>query len=485
MWSNGTKTAAEISGVYKMDLVKICKDTDFSSAIVPEGKILTFTGTDENGIPVTRYKNSSGNFGTVSGGGTGSSGQDSAFTLVRVTDYIGFRPELTAPSQVVVSGMGTVESEYGDSADFSDVNGTYTVTDETKYLSGLKRVYKQEEGSYYLRGYDPDDYEYAEYSAYWCITQNASNSRWEAKAIYEGESIPSGTNTWYSEMLGNVSIPTEVTNTTYPEQPLVLKCQKVNAYDPETRIWDISDSISSFSGYEKTPVPDNVYACTNGRLFGDAIAYINEFPSKAALFAIDASKGVNDIVNGGSPTIFGDGQEVLRDGEFCFDNARALDYAIGASMSALQDFTIEMDYTITSDKTGYCGFFGNKSSWSTMNCHIQWGRTGYRPAMFWNGYFEALSGGDEHPEWVNDGKYHHVAMVKYGRSFMLFSDGIMIATYTGDTPDLNLAIENKLSIGVQHVENAIFPGRMKHFRVIGGAVYKDNFAGNLPSWVGE
>jgi hypothetical protein len=415
---------------------------------------------------------------TVGKGGSG-------FELAKVTEYTPYRAALTAPEKVIISGIGTVEGEWGDSADFSDINGTYTVTDDTKYLSGLKRIYKQDGGNYYLRGYDPADYASPEYGAYWCITQNASNSRWEARAVFDGESIPSGTNTWYSDMLGNVSIPTEVTNTTYPEQPLVLKGQKVNAYDPETRIWDISDSISSFSGHEKTPVPDNVFACIDGRLIGNAIAYINEFPSKAALFAIDASKGVNDLVNGGSPTIFGDAQEVLRDGEFCFDNVRALDYAIGASMSALQDFTIEMDYTITSSSSGYYGFFGNRSVWTDMNCHLQWGRAGYRPAMFWYGYVEGQSGGAEHPEWCNDGKYHHVAYVRHNGVLLLFSDGVEITRYSPVNVPLNFSIEGVLGIGVQHVENSILPGRMKHFRVVPNAVYTADFSNDIPAWVGR
>lgn len=414
----------------------------------------------------------------------GKGGGGSGFELAKVTEYTPYRAAFTAPEKVVVSGMGTVESEWGGSADFSDINGTYTVTDETKYFSGLKRVYKQEGGNYYLRGYDPADYENADYGAYWCITQYISNDRYEAKAVFDGENMPSGTNTWYSDMTGSVSIPTEVTNTTYPEKPLVLQGQKVNAYDPETRIWDTSQTVSSFSGFEKTPRTDSIFACVDGRLIGRAIANADEFPGKASLFAIDASKGVNELVNGGSPTIFGDGQEVLRNGEFCFDTARALEYTIGATMSALQDFTIEMDYTITSDTTGYCGFFGNKNSWSTMFVCVQWGRSGFRPSMFWYEYFNGISDGDEHRKWVNDGEYHHVAMVRKGYVITLYSDGTAIAQYSGADKILNMAIENKLSVGVQRVENAILPGRMKHFRVVPNAVYTEDFADNIPAWVG-
>jgi hypothetical protein len=151
-------------------------------------------------------------------------------------------------------------------------------------------------------------------------------------------------------------------------------------------------------------------------------------------------------------------------------------------MSDLKEFTIEMDYTITSDATGFLGFFGNKRSWSSMCVCIQWGRSGRRPAMFWNDYFDTTTGGPTHDDWVNDGIYHHVAMVKKGEVVTLYSEGKAIATYEGATKSLNLAIENLLAVGTQHVENQIFPGRMKHFRVIGSAIYDGDF--DVPEWVG-
>ena len=231
------------------------------------------------------------------------------------------------------------------------------------------------------------------------------------------------------------------------------------------------------------PEIGNIYSANTmikiSSLFDDII---NRFPGGKALFAIDANIGINDLVAGTTPTLVGSG-EVLQNGEFCFDNTRAFDYVIGKSMSDLKEFTIEMDYTITSDATGYLGFFGNKRSWSTMCVCMQWGRSGYRPAMFWNDYFDTTTGGAEHSEWVNDGVYHHVAMVKKGEIVTLYSDGKAIAKYESATKNLNLAIENLLAVGTQHVENQIFPGRMKHFRVIGEAIYDGDF--DLPEWVGK
>lgn len=67
-----------------MELQKIHKDTDFSNAEIPEGQILTYIGTDENGKVVTRYKDNQGNTGTMAGGsgGAGGGGTDTSDATV-------------------------------------------------------------------------------------------------------------------------------------------------------------------------------------------------------------------------------------------------------------------------------------------------------------------------------------------------------------------------------------------------------------------
>ena len=90
-----------------MDLEKIYTDDDFSSAIVPDGQLLLFNAL-EDGKPVTRYKDSSGVFGTLSGDGGGS------IDFYQCAEVFG-------PSKVsgfIVSGAGTVA-----------VNGNYLPTD--------------------------------------------------------------------------------------------------------------------------------------------------------------------------------------------------------------------------------------------------------------------------------------------------------------------------------------------------------------------
>lgn len=93
-----------------MDLTKIYTDSDFVNAAVPAGQILVFTGL-ENGKPVTRYKDSSGNFGTLSGGG-GGGGAD--VTLGQIDANGNFQPLAFNGTEASNSGNPeTVENYYG------------------------------------------------------------------------------------------------------------------------------------------------------------------------------------------------------------------------------------------------------------------------------------------------------------------------------------------------------------------------------------
>lgn len=267
------------------------------------------------------------------------------FKLAKITEYIPYRSELTAPEKVVISGMGTVESEWGDSADFSDVNGTYTVTDDTKYLSGLKRVYKQEGGEYYLRGYDPADYEYSDYDAYWCITQYTGNSRYEAKAVFDGENIPSGTNTWYSDMLGNISIPTEVTNTAYPEQPFVLTGRIVTEITEDAVL--VSEQEVSFSDFEHLPYIGGIYVTVGDTLKGRDIGVLY-WQSPQNMTSNESDEG---FIVDQSTSYSGDATNAYK----CFDGNVSLgSYSSGTynSMDGVEEAWISMSL-IKSKKINY------------------------------------------------------------------------------------------------------------------------------------
>ena len=199
------------------------------------------------------------------------------FELVKVMKYTAYRAELTAPEKVVFSGLGTVESEGGDSADFSDVNGTYTVTDDTKYLSGLKRVYKQEGGKYYLCGYDPSEMDWPEYGEHWYVSETVGGCGWNARMSCVSIEVPNGTVNWSNNNIVSFPVTTSVTNKTYPEQPLGLYGKTVNSYDETTGQWDCSESSTALSGCENPPEISQIFAIQNNRTIGNYIDWAGAF----------------------------------------------------------------------------------------------------------------------------------------------------------------------------------------------------------------
>lgn len=151
-----------------MDLQKIYTDSDFSSAVVPDGQILLFSAI-ENGKPVTRYKDSNGNFGTLSGGGGGESGGSADYYKCAAV----YGPRKV--SCIVVSGAGT-----------SDVNGRYFLSDMV--VGGVDEIYKNENNDFYMYRQNSQWYiaytmsaTYAHYESYDFVTWGTS---------YEGEEPP-------------------------------------------------------------------------------------------------------------------------------------------------------------------------------------------------------------------------------------------------------------------------------------------------------
>ena len=129
-----------------MDLQKIYNDNDFENAVVPEGQILVFNSI-EDGKVVTRYKDSSGNFGTMAGEGGGGGGsvdvilgqvdadgnfQPLTFNGTEASDsgspeavenYYGWQGVLPVPDDGIKVGEAT---EYYKCASVDTVNKTWT-----------------------------------------------------------------------------------------------------------------------------------------------------------------------------------------------------------------------------------------------------------------------------------------------------------------------------------------------------------------------
>ncbi|MBR2911727.1 MAG: hypothetical protein IKC05_08960, partial [Lentisphaeria bacterium] len=195
------------------------------------------------------------------------------FQLVKVTNYHPAREGMSEPGTVTFSGLGTVESQYGgDPVDFSDVNGDYVVTEETKFKKGLARVYKQQDGKYYLCGYDPSGMDWAEYSAHWYVSETIGGYGWSAKmSLYSSSEIHTGTVNWSNDNIGEFPVTiTTIAIRDYPALTETYPAQSVTAFDPETAEWTEGDSVD-ISSYSITPQTNGIYFAQDGKLIGQPI----------------------------------------------------------------------------------------------------------------------------------------------------------------------------------------------------------------------
>ena len=239
------------------------------------------------------------------GGGSGSG----VFDLAKVTEYTPYAPALSAVTSVVVSGMGT----FGDGEeDVSGANGTYLVTADTAAETDWKkRVYKHESADYFLYYYEDPDYPE---DAYWQFGYDTDSG---FMSLSSSENIASGENDWENWDWGETfTLTLDVTTTTTPEQPLVLKGVKATGYtDGE---WSFADSEQNFTGFEKTPKPSFIYAVSGNKLIGDAVAVDMDVPA-GTVFLFD--KTLTDIIGGIPVTNYG--LTALSTGIVCADGKYA------------------------------------------------------------------------------------------------------------------------------------------------------------------
>lgn len=118
-----------------MDMTKIYADSDFENAVVPEGQILTYLGTDESGNVVTRYKDSQGNVGTIAGSG-GNSSSSADVTLGQINAEGNFQALSFNGTEASNSGNPeTIENYYG-------WNGVLPVPDKGIKVGEAAEYYK-------------------------------------------------------------------------------------------------------------------------------------------------------------------------------------------------------------------------------------------------------------------------------------------------------------------------------------------------------
>lgn len=235
------------------------------------------------------------------------------FELAKVTEYTPYAPEITAVTSVVVSGMGIFGAEEPDYAeDYTTANGTYLVTAETaNETDWKKRVYKHESADYYFYHYaDPD---YPE-DAYWVFGENLD---YWFLSLYSNEDIASGENDWHNEDWGeDFTLTLNVTTTTTPEVPMVLKGVKATGYTDGA--WSFADSEQNFTGFEKTPKPSFIYTVAGSNLIGNAVAYDIVVPAGTVFLF---NKTLSDVVGGIPVTNYG--LTASDTGIICGDRKRA------------------------------------------------------------------------------------------------------------------------------------------------------------------
>ena len=269
------------------------------------------------------------------------------FQLVKVTNYHPAREGMSEPGTVTFSGLGTVESQYGgDPVDFSDVNGDYVVTEETKFKKGLARVYKQQDGKYYLCGYDPSGMDWAEYSAHWYVSETIGGYGWSAKmSLYSSSEIHTGTVNWSNDNIGEFPVTiTTIAMRDYPALTETSLAQSVTAFDPETAEWTEGDSVD-ISSYSITPQTNGIYFAQDGKLIGQPIDRELHIPKDGLVRRFKAVDG--HFVD----TVWG--TEMLPHGDisydelgYCGNSAAPMAGKTGSYLSGASTYTFEKkDYT--------------------------------------------------------------------------------------------------------------------------------------------
>ena len=193
-------------------------------------------------------------------------------SMVKVTNYTPEFKGMSEPDKVTFSGLGEFETGWGEIYDLSDINGEYVVTSETEYKEGLARVYKQTNGKYYLCGYDPSGEEWAEYNEHWYVSTSIGGYGWNAAlSCYDsGTEMPSGSNMWSSDMVGDITVTTTVRVKDYPSIVETTSAVEVTGFDEATADWLTGNSVT-VSDYFITPQTGGVYFRQGEKLIGQPI----------------------------------------------------------------------------------------------------------------------------------------------------------------------------------------------------------------------
>ena len=263
-----------------MDMTKIYTAADFADAVVPAGRVLIFNAIDSSGKPVTRYKDSSGNFNFIAGGG----GTDTSDATATAADIAKGKTAYTA------AGKTEGTAVFGGSMDFykctavlgpkkvsflivtgagtEDCNGRY---DDTGTKNGAPRYsYTSSSGVTWYIYYISSEWD----ENGWILSDNKNVSY-----VYGGHYFANSlSGTWYmgeagaSEPAPTVAEGSEVINS---DQPKTWSGKKAILADDGTYSYDATVTEGLTYGAAFTPVIGFIYdpACTMliNRLWGNGM----------------------------------------------------------------------------------------------------------------------------------------------------------------------------------------------------------------------
>lgn len=202
----------------------------------------------------------------VTGSYQGSGGSYGSGNAVVITQFIPERAEFTAPSSFVVSGF---------SGDYESWNGTYSVTAGTEHMQSLARIYKMSNENKYLIGFY-DEYDVGG-NVWGFSTSPSTTSVYSCVAAMPADTPASGS--WMNyDAYESTNLTISKTDTTYPAQQQVIQGKVMDSYDQLTHMWQPSNTISNFTGYEESCVEQNVYFSSNSIIIGTPIGFYTGLP---------------------------------------------------------------------------------------------------------------------------------------------------------------------------------------------------------------
>ena len=214
----------------------------------------------------------------------------SLFSIAQITNYIKQSDSFRDISQIVISGMSG-DNEYV--SDLSNLNGTYTVTEQTQTLTSYDRVYKNTNSNLEIKSgiiINPNTWED---TLGWTINYQGYTFG------FVGEQPNSGQ--WSNPDFGmNINITMTKTYTDYPAQQQLIQGKTITSYQTQHQIrsYETENQLTTFSNTETDIVQNNVYLVSNNTIIKQLYDKIEGIPTNGIIFCI-----CNGVVKLGTATV--------------------------------------------------------------------------------------------------------------------------------------------------------------------------------------